>query len=44
MSNIVFNYGSWAWVPDEEYMFVPGKVTEPFEAGQPAKIEVNGKV
>eukprot|EP00511_Aplanochytrium_stocchinoi_P004757 CAMPEP_0204829604 /NCGR_PEP_ID=MMETSP1346-20131115/7866_1 /ASSEMBLY_ACC=CAM_ASM_000771 /TAXON_ID=215587 /ORGANISM="Aplanochytrium stocchinoi, Strain GSBS06" /LENGTH=140 /DNA_ID=CAMNT_0051959545 /DNA_START=894 /DNA_END=1313 /DNA_ORIENTATION=- len=42
MSKLVFNYGGWCWIPHEEKMYVPAKVIEPFEAGSPGKVEIDG--
>eukprot|EP00286_Rhodomonas_abbreviata_P005557 CAMPEP_0181339692 /NCGR_PEP_ID=MMETSP1101-20121128/29418_1 /TAXON_ID=46948 /ORGANISM="Rhodomonas abbreviata, Strain Caron Lab Isolate" /LENGTH=90 /DNA_ID=CAMNT_0023450731 /DNA_START=205 /DNA_END=474 /DNA_ORIENTATION=+ len=43
MAKVVFSYGSYCWVPDEDDMFIPAKVEEAFEQGKPGKVSVDGK-
>jgi hypothetical protein len=40
--SVVFSFGSWVFMPDEDDMYVPAKVEEAFESGKPGKVNRDG--
>jgi len=42
MSGVVFNQGSWVFMPDDDDMYVPAQVVEGFSSGEEGRVDRDG--